>query len=101
MKKTVTGALGLRAKLLGTTEPQPITMQANIVCRHISAVYGGTKKIGADVALQEERELEYVLDLAHQITDHPKFPDYTLFSDAVDAWILEIKNEVDKHEPGN
>lgn len=87
---------------MGTTDPQPITTQANAICKHIKQIYPDSiKAMAAGIALDEERELEYVEHLADQITDHPKYPDYVLFGDALDGWILEVNAEVRAHENSN
>lgn len=82
------------ARLMGTTEAQPLTTQANVICKHIQTICPeSTKEMAAGIALKEERELEYVQNLAFQITDHPKAPDYVLFNEALDGWILDVDSQ--------
>lgn len=100
MKKTCTGVLGLKVKTMGTSELQPITTQANYICKLIvKESPGSTTSNFAMDAIIEQEEVKFVLDMAFQITDHPK-EDYVRFNEALDAWILEVKELVDKTQSG-
>lgn len=100
MNRTCTGVLGLKVKTMGTTEPQPLTTQANYICKLIAKHHpGSTTSMFASDAIKEENEVQFVLDMAFQITDHPK-DDYIRFNEALDAWILEVKELVDKTQSG-
>lgn len=95
-----TGVHGLKVKTMGTSEPQPITTQANHICKLIAKLNpGSTTSIFANDAINDENELNFVLDMAFQIKDHPK-DDYIRFNEALDAWILEVEEEVNKTQSG-
>lgn len=100
MKFKLTGVQGLKVKTMGTSELQPLTTQANYICKLITKESpGSTTALFAQAAINEENEVQFVLDMAFQITDHPK-DDYVRFNEALDAWILEVKELVDKTQSG-
>lgn len=86
----VIGVQGLKVRVMGTSEDQPVGTQANFILKHIINTQSESMvTIGAQLAIDEERELEHVRDLAFQITYHPR-KDYVRFNPALDAWILEV-----------
>lgn len=97
---------------------QPLTTQARFICKEIQHLVaaGRTPKsrgLFASRAIDEQRELEYVLDMAFQILDHRRaqaehyrqkagggtltYQGYILFNFQLDQWILEIHRY---HEDG-
>lgn len=95
-----TGVHGLKVKTMGTSEPQPVTTQANHICKLITKESpGSTTALFAQAAINEEKEVQFVLDMAFQITEHPK-DDYIRFNEALDCWILQLADELNKTYSG-
>lgn len=91
----VTGKFGLMVRVMGTSQEQPLTVQANFICKEIVKIKPGSwTSNSAATALQDEKELEFVQDMALQITDHPTQSDYIRFNEALDAWILEVDEQI-------
>ena len=78
--------------------PHPLTTQSNAICKWIIDNRTGMNKIAAESAIHDERELEHIINLAFQISDHPT-PGYVLFSHSMDIWILEINRLVNIGKP--
>lgn len=76
---------------------QPLTTQANAIFKWIESgkadKHSNTMRGFATEALETENELEWIIQLAFQIHDHPR-PDYVLFSTELDTWIQEISKQV-------
>ena len=86
---------------MGTTAEQPITTQANFILKHIIKTEEESMvTLCADMAIDEEKELDFVLELAFQIKDHPK-EGYILFNQALDAWIVEVSEIVNSRNNEN
>lgn len=95
-----TGKQGLMVRVMGTSIPQPLTTQANYICKEIVKINPGSwTSQSAFSALQDYKELEFVQDMALQITDHPIQTNYIRFNEALDAWILEVNDQLKSTKP--
>lgn len=89
-----TGKEGLKARVMGTTLPQSADKQSNFICKEVFKTNPiSLLGISANNAIEQSKETEFVLDLAHQINDHPR-TGFVLFSEAMDAWILEVSEMI-------
>jgi hypothetical protein len=107
----VTGKFGLMVRVMGTSDPQPLDVQANFICKEIEKINPGSwTSYSAANAIQDHTELEFVQNMAFQIIDYSNalaelpnkegersklIPDIEFrFNEALDAWILEVDEEI-------